>query len=184
MGFYHDQVMAKPTLAALLLIAGLGAACGGGPAGASPADPGPPALNATVAPLLPTHVAALPNMDVASFHQLLAQLKGTPVVVNIWATSCIPCVAEAPLLRAAAVKNPNIQFLGIDIQDSRSGAVGFLISHAVPYPSLFDPDAAIRTDLGFFGQPDTVFFDAQGNQVAKVYGPMAADQLAAQLAKI
>jgi cytochrome c biogenesis protein CcmG/thiol:disulfide interchange protein DsbE len=134
--------------------------------------------------MLPTTVAALPNTDVAGFHQLLAQLKGTPVVVNIWASWCTPCIAEAPLLTAAAQKNTNIQFIGVDIQDSRDGATRFLIDHGVPYPSLFDPAGAIRTDLGSIGQPVTVFYDAQGNQVAKVDGQIGADQLATEIAKI
>jgi thiol-disulfide isomerase/thioredoxin len=183
-GFYHEPVKAKSTLVALALATTLSAACSGGSPAVSPAASGPPASNAAIAPLLPTSVTALPNTDVAAFHQLLAQLKGTPVVVNIWASWCTPCVAEAPLLKAAAQKNPQIQFLGVDIQDSRNGAVGFLISHAIPYPSLFDPAGAIRTDLGSIGQPVTVFYDAAGNQVAKVDGQMGADQLAADIAKI
>jgi thiol-disulfide isomerase/thioredoxin len=176
--------MTKPALAVLVLASTVFAACGGGSPAASPTVTGPAALNATTVPMLPTSVTALPNTDVAAFHQLLAQLKGTPVVVNVWASWCTPCVAEAPLLKAAALKNPDIQFLGVDIQDSRSGATGFLISHGVPYPSLFDPAGAIRTDLGSIGQPVTAFYDAQGNQVAKVDGQIGADQLAAELAKI
>jgi thiol-disulfide isomerase/thioredoxin len=175
--------MAKPTLVALVATTLL-VACGNGTAAVSPTAPGPAALNATAAPLLPTSVTALENTDVTAFHQLLAQLKGTRVVVNIWASWCTPCVAEAPLLKAAALKNPHVQFLGVDVLDSRSAAVGFLISQGVPYPSLFDPAGAIKTDLGSLGQPVTVFYDAEGNQVAKVDGQIGADQLAADIAKI
>jgi cytochrome c biogenesis protein CcmG/thiol:disulfide interchange protein DsbE len=159
-------------------------ACGGSGGGDRPTPTSPPAANATTAPLLPTAVTALPNMDVSGFHQLLAQLRGTPVVVNVWASWCVPCKAEAPLLTAAAEQHRDIQFLGVDIQDSRDGAANFLVTHAIPYPSVFDPAAAIRTDLGSFGQPVTVFFAADGTMVAKVDGQIGADALAADIAKI
>jgi thiol:disulfide interchange protein len=54
----------------------------------------------------------------------------------------------------------------------------------VPFPSLFDPDGAIRTDLGSLGLPVTVFFDADGNQVAKVDGELSQSALDEHLAEI
>ena len=162
----------------ILLVA---AACTGGGVAATT---GSPAVNATIAPLLPTTVSALPNMDVAGFHQLLAQLKGTPVVVNVWASWCLPCLAETPLLKGAAGKRPDVQFLGVDILDSRDGATSYIRAHSIPYPSVFDPSGSIRTDLGSFGQPVTLFYSADGALVAKVDGQIGADTLATDLAKI
>jgi len=81
------------------------------------------------------------------------------------------------MLSEAAKANPNVQFLGVDTLDSREGAEAFITEHALPFPSLFDPDAAIRTDLGSFGLPVTAFFDAYGNQVAKVDGELSQDTL-------
>ena len=104
----------------------MAAACGGSgsdPGGA--ADVGPPARNATTAALLPTHVAALPTFDVQTYHELLTQLRGTPVVVNVWAAWCGPCKAEAPLLHTASqTYGDRVQFLGVDILDSLDGARG------------------------------------------------------------
>jgi thiol-disulfide isomerase/thioredoxin len=161
----------------------VGACTGGTTKSPSPVVP-TPAENATSAPLLPTTVNALPPTDVAGFHELLNQLKGTPVVVNVWGSWCDPCISEAPLLTAAALAHPYIQFVGVDILDSRDGALGFLTVHSVPYPSLFDPSAAIRIDLGAIGQPDTYFYDENGNQVDTVIGVLSQSTLDAGLAKI
>src|SRR6266571_5931381 len=80
--------------------------------------PGPPAVNAARATLLPTTVAALPSFDPERFTQLLGQLRGTPVVVNFWGSWCGPCRAEAPILREAAAQyGSNVQFLGVDTQE-------------------------------------------------------------------
>jgi thiol-disulfide isomerase/thioredoxin len=152
--------------------------------GGAPLTTGSPAVNATVAPSLPTTVSALPNMDPAGYDQLLSQLKGTPVVVNVWASWCVPCEAEAPLLKAAAQANPGVQFVGVDILDSRGGATKFIQTHSIPYPSVFDPTGAIRNHLGSFGQPVTVFYSAQGEVAAKVDGQIGAQTLAADIAKI
>jgi thiol-disulfide isomerase/thioredoxin len=143
-----------------------------------------PAVNAAQAPLLPTDVAALPTMDVATFHQLLDQLHGTPVVVNVWGSWCVPCKAEIPLLIAAARSNPGVQFVGVDIADSRDGATSFISSFKIPYPSVFDPPAVIKTEFSSLGAPDTYFFDANGSMVARWDGQISAETLAADIAKI
>jgi cytochrome c biogenesis protein CcmG/thiol:disulfide interchange protein DsbE len=147
--------------------------------------PPTPAINATAAPSLPSTVNGLPAMDVAEFHALLGQLKGTPVVVNVWAAWCGPCRTEAPLLVAAAKANPGVQFLGVDIEDSIDGARTFLstYAHGITYPSVFDPKGAIKTDLGAFGQPDTYFYDATGSQVDAVPGLLSSATLQAGLTK-
>jgi len=71
----------------------------------------------------------------------------------------------------------------VDVQDSFNGARDFLTTYHVTYPSVFDPTAAIKTDLGAFGQPDTYFYDASGTQVADVAGPLTSASLRANLAK-
>ena len=145
--------------------------------------PATPAMNATSAPSLPSTVNELPPLNVDQFHALLAQLKGTPVVVNVWAAWCGPCRIETPLLVAAAKANPGVQFLGVDIEDSIGGARNFLTTYGVTYPSVFDLSGAIKTDLGAFGQPDTYFYDARGTQVGAVLGPLTSTTLHAGLAK-
>jgi cytochrome c biogenesis protein CcmG, thiol:disulfide interchange protein DsbE len=143
-------------------------------------DPEPP----TRSPSLPTSVTELPTADVESFRALLEDLRGTPVVVNLWASWCEPCEREMPMLAQAARANPDVQFLGVDSLDSREGAEEFIAEFGVPFPSLFDPDGVIRTDLDSFGLPVTVFFDAEGNQVAKVDGELSQAALDEQLTAI
>jgi thiol-disulfide isomerase/thioredoxin len=133
---------------------------------------------------LPVTVAALPNAGAEEFHTVLDDLRGTPVVVNLWASWCEPCEREMPMLSVAARDHADVQFLGVDTLDSRAGAEAFIAEYSVPFPSLFDPDGAIRTDLGSLGLPVTVFFDADGNQVAKVDGELSQSALDEHLAEI
>jgi thiol-disulfide isomerase/thioredoxin len=143
-------------------------------------DPAPP----TPSPALPTSVDELPPADADAFRGLLADLQGTPVVVNLWASWCEPCKREMPMLSRAAADHPDVQFLGVDTLDSREGAEAFIAEFGVPFPSLFDPDGVIRTDLDSFGLPVTVFFDAEGNQVGKVDGELSQSTLDQNLTAI
>jgi cytochrome c biogenesis protein CcmG, thiol:disulfide interchange protein DsbE len=171
-----------PPLAALTLML---AACTDTSAEPAPCQPSSPALRAvTDAASLPTEVACLPTMSVEGFHELLGELRGTPVVVNLWASWCEPCEREAPMLTAAAKQHREVQFVGVDVQDGRGGAERFVEDHGIPYPSVFDPDAEIRTDLGSFGLPVTVFYDAAGDQSAKVDGELSAQALDTNLRAI
>jgi cytochrome c biogenesis protein CcmG, thiol:disulfide interchange protein DsbE len=165
----------RTLLSSFLLVALLSAAatCGGSSEPPDAVDAGPQAKNAVTAPLLPTHVAELPTFDVQTYQELLTQMRGTPVVVNVWAAWCGPCQAEAPLLHAASqTYGDRVQFLGVDILDSRDGARGFIDDHGLTYPSIFDPSGNIRDSLGVIGQPVTVFYDAEGNVVKQVEGQL------------
>lgn len=173
-----------PLLLALVL---MGAACDPSPAdGAASAGPqeheaasaGPKAHNATTAVLLPVRVAELPTFTPEDYEQLLTQLRGTPVVVNVWASWCGPCQAEAPLLHGAVERyGARVQFVGIDILDTIGGARGFIADHDLAYPSLFDPTGAIRDGLGMLGQPVTVFYDASGAVVSTWPGQLTQTAL-------
>jgi cytochrome c biogenesis protein CcmG/thiol:disulfide interchange protein DsbE len=138
----------------------------------------------TTSMALPSTADELPTADADAFRGLLADLQGTPVVVNLWASWCEPCKREMPMLSRAAADHPDVQFLGVDTLDSREGAEAFIAEYSVPFPSLFDPDGAIRTELGSFGLPVTVFFDAEGNEVAKVDGELGQSVLDQHLASI
>ncbi|HXF73593.1 MAG TPA: TlpA disulfide reductase family protein [Actinomycetota bacterium] len=161
-------------LAALSLAAvGCGAAVVGGTTAGSVR-----AVNAARTPLLPARADALPSFDPARFEALLGELRGTPVVVNVWGSWCTPCRSEAPLLaRAHAEHGREVQFLGVDILDSRTSARRFIDEFGWRFPSVFDPSGAIRDALGLLGQPGTVFYDRGGEPVLTWQGPLDARTL-------
>jgi thiol-disulfide isomerase/thioredoxin len=106
----------------------------------------------------------------------LASLRGTPVVVNKWASWCAPCRAEFGAFQHVAVtQGRTVAFVGIDSADtSRSDAAAFLRSHPVPYPSWFDPSGQAGTDVtDSTFTPVTVFRDRHGSEYIH-QGPYAS----------
>jgi cytochrome c biogenesis protein CcmG/thiol:disulfide interchange protein DsbE len=144
-----------------------------------------PAINAAEVPLLPIAVDTLPQMDVATFQHLMQQLRGTPVVLNVWASWCGPCREELPHLVAAARRyGTRVQFLGIDVKDSPGPAQERIQEFGIPYPSVADPSGAIQTSLQFLGPPDTIFFDARGLARTTISGPIDPAQLQREIRAI
>jgi cytochrome c biogenesis protein CcmG, thiol:disulfide interchange protein DsbE len=171
------QGMGRRLLAAICALGLLAAGCTAEP-DPTPSVGGVPAVNAVDAALLPSYVDALPDMDPAGFGTLLAQVRGTPAVMNVWASWCLPCRAEAPELATAAERyGSRIQFLGIDVLDNRADARAFMAEFGWTYPSVFDATHAIPTSLGYIGQPVTLFYAADGTLVDVVDGQLSAARL-------
>jgi thiol-disulfide isomerase/thioredoxin len=175
----------RPLVVLALAVAFLAGCTGsGGPTGA-PEPMGLPAGNATEVPGLPTTVDALPDVDPAGYRQLLGELRGTPVLVNVWASWCTPCVSEIPrLVEAHERYGTRVQFLGIDLLDNRSGAQAFIRDLDMTYPSVFDPSGAVRDSLGLFAPPVTLFYDRRGRLVATSYGEISDTDLQSNLRAI
>jgi cytochrome c biogenesis protein CcmG, thiol:disulfide interchange protein DsbE len=160
------------------------AACDGTSASAPPTGE-IPAHNATEAPLLPTYADTLPTMDPATFERLMGQLEGTPVVLNFWGEWCPPCRAEMPRLVAAHHEwGDRVQFVGVDILDSRGAARSFIEDFGMTFPSVFDPPDAIKTSIGLFGQPVTAFYRADGSLEFAWSGPISEETLREHLEAI
>jgi thiol-disulfide isomerase/thioredoxin len=166
---------------ALLSLMVLLAACGGD---GDTTPSGEPALIVAPDAGFPTTVDELPAVDVDGFHDLLDAATGTPLVVNVWASWCDPCRRETPMLAEAARAHLDVQFVGVDVLDSRSGAQAFLAEFDVPYPSLFDVPGAVMNDLGGIGPPLTAFYAADGTQVELVRGELSASDLERALAAV
>ncbi len=109
----------------------------------------------------------------------LAQLRGSPVVLNFWASWCIPCREKAPLLTAADAKYrpAGLRVLGVVYQDSAENATGFMGRYGQEYPGLLDPDGRTAIDYGVFGIPETFFIDRAGIVRSGQVGPVTAEGL-------
>jgi thiol-disulfide isomerase/thioredoxin len=141
--------------------------------------------NAVSVAILPAGPCDLPTFDYPTFEMLLAQLGGTPVVVNVWGSLCGPCIYEAPQLAKVARRyEGRVQFLGVDTGDLRALARGFILKHGYPYPSVFDPDRSILYGLKLRAPPDTIIFDASGKRAFLLPGPITEKILLRELAKI
>ncbi|HEX2392158.1 MAG TPA: TlpA disulfide reductase family protein [Solirubrobacterales bacterium] len=107
-----------------------------------------------------------------AYEKRLAELRGYPVVVNLWASWCGPCRFEFPTLQKLSARfGKRVAFLGVNSQDSDDAAATFLEEAPVPYPSYTDPDQAVFDSLRATGLPDTAFYDRQGKLVYLKQGP-------------
>jgi cytochrome c biogenesis protein CcmG/thiol:disulfide interchange protein DsbE len=94
------------------------------------------------------------------------QASGKPSVVNVWASWCNPCRSEAPLLTAAHAEfGDQVDFIGVDVQDSQADAKDFIASFGLDFTHYFDLDRAVPEFYGGFGTPITFFFDRSGTLV-------------------
>ena len=108
----------------------------------------------------------------------LRELRGRPVVLNFWASWCIPCKKEAPRLNAAARAHAgNVILIGIDVQDLESDARNFLRHHDVPYPSVHDNSGTTYDGYGLTAVPETYWLDGRGRIVSHFAGPVSSVQL-------
>jgi thiol-disulfide isomerase/thioredoxin len=105
----------------------------------------------------------------------LAELRGKPLLVNLWATWCAPCVKELPTLdRLARSKGSNLQIAAIS-QDMapHSSVVAFLESHKIASLDAYqDPKMALSGALGAEVMPTSILYDANGKEVWRYVGDL------------
>ena len=108
-----------------------------------------------------------------------AELVGTPYVLNIWASWCVPCRTEAPeLVRAWKRSRPTgVLFVGLDMQDTTEDAGRFLDAFGVDYLNIRDPTNDTSRRYGASGIPETFFISARGEIVNHVIGAITPAQL-------
>ena len=111
----------------------------------------------------------------------LAELRGTPVVLNLWASWCTPCREEAPRLQKGWERwGPRgVAYLGLNIQDLRGDARGFAQKFGITHPSVRDARRGVADSYGATGIPETFFVDARGRVVGHVIGVVSERELAA-----
>ncbi len=113
-----------------------------------------------------------------AFAAKIASLRGTPVVVNQWASWCGPCRTEFPHFRTQAAKRAGeVAFLVVDAMDSRTAATKFLEEQPTGFEHFYDEDAKIaRTFGGGRVWPATAFYDARGKVAYLRQGTYPTDQ--------
>ncbi len=128
---------------------------------------------------------SLSNLEEPTDHVSLAKYRGRPVVLNFWASWCVPCRKEMPLLEATYHRDSaGVVFVGIDTNDTRSAALAFARETGVSYPLASDPGGTAATNYGLFGLPTTVFIDRTGHIVGREVGELHGDTLSFGLARL
>jgi len=108
----------------------------------------------------------------------LSEIRGRPIVLNFWASWCIPCREEAPILgRSARAHAGQVLFVGVDVQDLRSDALAFLREFEVPYVSLRDKGNKTYEGYGLSGVPETYYLDRRHRIVAHTQGAVSRRSL-------
>ncbi|MEO6628582.1 MAG: TlpA disulfide reductase family protein [Aquihabitans sp.] len=98
------------------------------------------------------------------------QLDGRPVVVNLWAQSCPPCVREMPLLQQASIDNPDVSFIGVDPYDELDVATAMAKQTGITYPWLRDLTGNFFFEAQAAAMPTTLLLDPAGNALASKTG--------------
>ncbi|MBW3666192.1 MAG: TlpA family protein disulfide reductase, partial [Actinobacteria bacterium] len=105
-----------------------------------------------------------------------------PALVNVWASWCLPCRAEAPLLNKAFVEyGSQIEFIGVDVQDNREDAREFLAEFGLEFQHFFDPNRSVPNHFAGIGTPITFFFGPGGDLVHTHNGMIDERTLALRL---
>ena len=129
----------------------------------------------------------LPDVTVTSLDgqtMSLRDLAGTPMVVNMWFSSCVPCKKELPdFAEVDAETGDAVRFVGLNLQDTPQRAEQFARDAGVEYEILLDPEqeSALELDVAVF--PSTLFVDASGRIVDLHQGALTADELREQIAE-
>ncbi len=116
----------------------------------------------------------------------LADYKGKVVVLNVWASWCVPCREEVPLLQKTQenISQQGGVVLGVDTQDATGAATDFLSQHKATFPSLRDKDRSYVHDFGVTGYPETFLIDRQGRVAALQRFPVTQQWLDQHLPKL
>lgn len=187
---FSDSNRGRAALTVAALVAALAFAACGSADSTSPA----PDYSAAIGNAPPPLAKLYANGDAVigggeqAYDATIAAVSGHPVVVNNWASWCMPCREEFPYFqRQAAEHLDEVAFLGVDSEDTESAAETFLKDNPLPYPSIEAPgkgDFGEWVDTALVGYPNTLFYDRDGELVYTHQGPYSSeDDLAADIDK-
>ncbi len=141
--------MMRSLLLAVLLVVPL-AACG--------SDAGAPGEAAAAGAEASFRLASLDGAEVGP-----ADFAGPVVLVDFWASWCVPCHAQAEVLKGIYPRlDGAVEFLAVDVGEEESMVRGFVEKRPFPYPVLLDPSAEVADALGVTGLPTLMILDTEG----------------------
>ena len=120
------------------------------------------------------------TLDGAPFD--LVALRGRPVIVNFWGPSCVPCRTEFPLLAAKAREHEaeGLVIVGVLMDDPVEPARAFAAQYGGTWPTVIDPDGAIKAAWRVLLRPQTYFVDRKGILRSIQFGEIRADDFERQ----
>ena len=108
----------------------------------------------------------------------LADYRGRPVLLNFWATWCVPCKAEFPLLQAGIQRHKELEVLGVVFNDAAGSARSFMRDRAATWPGVTDPGAKIANAYQVHAKPGipvSILIGPDGRMIARHLGPFSND---------
>jgi peroxiredoxin len=143
----------------------------------------------SVAQAAPANDRQAPNFtlhDLEGNEVSLADYLGRPVVINFWATWCVPCEAEMPLINEAyqTYKDDGLAVLALDFMEHPDTVRSFVDYYQLTFTILTDREGSAADDYRVNGLPTTFFIDRSGNIAHFYIGQMSEADLEAGLAKI
>lgn len=115
----------------------------------------------------------LPSLQEPQQHLTAADLKGEASILNVWATWCVSCLVEHPVLMH--MKEQGVVIHGVNYKDEREAALKYLELHGNPFRSVMsDASGDFGIDLGVYGAPETYLLDRDGNIRYRLVGVLDA----------
>ena len=115
----------------------------------------------------------------------LAKVRGTPVVLNFWASWCLACRDEALVLEAGWQRHgPEVAFVGIAVNDEDEAAKEFIRRYGKTYHLGSDADGSAAVEYGLYGVPETFFIGRDGKILSRHIGPLTTEDLDQRIAEL
>lgn len=173
-----------PALAAALLLT----ACGASASGDEGAGTAFVAGDGSIVLIAPEERGPAPDLvgpTLEGGEFALRDHLGEIVVLNVWASWCAPCRAEAPVLESVwrEVQDDGVQFVGLDTRDTEAAALAFLEAYDVTYPNVIDADGRLQLlfsdTLPPQAIPSTLVVDREGRVAGRIIGRVTEATLTA-----